>query len=57
MRYAGVGKATIVLRLIPNRIVPGFGSVWEILKFDEAKAFFKGAELTRFKATPAFQGL
>lgn len=57
LRFAGVGKSTIVLRLIPGRAVPGFGSVWEILTLDETKRLLNGTDLKRFKATPALQGL
>jgi hypothetical protein len=30
LRFGGTGKAIVILRLIPGRSVPGFGSTWEL---------------------------
>lgn len=57
VRYAGIGRAAIILRVIPGKVLPGFGSVWEILKLDEVKKVFSGQDLKRVQATPALKGL
>lgn len=37
MRKAGKGRSLLILKLLPGRIVPGFGEVWEILVPEECK--------------------
>ena len=55
-RLAGVGKAAIILRSKPQH-VPGFGSVWEIIKLDEVKSAFSKQDVAIIKLTPELQGL
>jgi hypothetical protein len=56
VRYAGQGRAAIIIRVIPGKALPGFGSVWEILKPSEVKLVFKGNDLKLIKATPGLAG-
>jgi len=56
VRWAGTGKATILLRSTPKN-VPGFSSVWEIFKLDEVKRIFSKQELNVIQTTPELQGL
>ena len=55
-RLAGVGKAAIILRS-KSQHVPGFGSVWEIVKLDEVKSAFSKPDVAIIKLTPELQGL
>jgi hypothetical protein len=57
VEYAGLGKATILLRKIPNKTLPGFGDVFEIIKLNEVTTVFSGEDLRRIRATPALRGL
>jgi len=56
VRWAGTGKATILLRSTPKN-VPGFNKVWEIFKLDEVKRIFSKQELKVIQTTPELQSL
>jgi len=56
VRWGGAGRAAIILRS-KQQAVPGFGSVWEIIKLDEVKRAFSREELTVIRSTPDLQGL
>jgi hypothetical protein len=55
VRFGGVGKTAILLRSAAKP-VPGFGSVWEIIKLDEAKKIFSKADLQVIQSTPDLKG-
>jgi len=52
LRKAGQGRALVIFHLLAGRTVPGFGSVWEILKLEECKAALTAAELQTVKNDP-----
>lgn len=49
LRKAGSGNALVFLHLLAGKSVPGFGSVWEILKPQECKKALSTAEYNALK--------
>jgi hypothetical protein len=57
LRYGGTGKSTVILRLIPGKTVPGFGSTWELFSLakDNLSKKLTTKEYAALKATPALK--
>ncbi|TDU28662.1 hypothetical protein DFR24_3037 [Panacagrimonas perspica] len=52
LRKAGTGPALMVFKLEPGRSVPGFGSVWKLIRKNELKAAVTQLDLVKAKADP-----